>query len=387
MKRKYHRVGFTAAQSADLWERWKKGEGLKSIGRVLGKSSSSIFSHLSPSGGIRPLARRRSGRGLTLAEREEISRGIVAGRSVRSMARALARSPSTVSREIRRNGGAPRYRAAAADKRAWKHALRPKACKLAVHARLRQAVAAQLEKDWSPEQIAGWLKRKYPETEARRVSHETIYRSLYVQARGVLKIELMAHLRSTRPIRRSRHATQKTDQRGQIVNAVPISQRPASVEDRALPGHWEGDLLCGPNNSNIVTLVERHSRYVMLARIPSRDTQTVITALIKQARKLPDELYKSLTWDRGKELADHKRFTMETDVAVYFCDPQSPWQRGSNENANRLLRQYFPKGTDLSPYSQAHLNKVARQLNERPRKTLDFQTPAERFSECVASTG
>ena len=387
MKRKYHRVGFTAAQSADLWERWKKGEGLKSIGRVLGKSSSSIFSHLSPSGGIRPLARRRSGRGLTLAEREEISRGIVAGRSVRSMARALARSPSTVSREIRRNGGAPRYRAAAADKRAWKQALRPKACKLAVHARLRQAVAAQLEKDWSPEQIAGWLKRKYPETEARRVSHETIYRSLYVQARGVLKIELMAHLRSTRPIRRSRHATQKTDQRGQIVNAVPISQRPASVEDRAVPGHWEGDLLCGPNNSNIVTLVERHSRYVMLARIPSRDTQTVITALIKQARKLPDELYKSLTWDRGKELADHKRFTMETDVAVYFCDPQSPWQRGSNENTNRLLRQYFPKGTDLSPYSQAHLNKVARQLNERPRKTLDFQTPAERFSECVASTG
>jgi IS30 family transposase len=387
MKRKYHRVGFTAAQSADLWERWKKGEGLKSIGRVLGKSSSSIFSHLSPSGGIRPLARRRSGRGLTLAEREEISRGIVAGRSVRSMARALARSPSTVSREIRRNGGAPRYRAAAADKRAWKQALRPKACKLAVHARLRQAVAAQLEKDWSPEQIAGWLKRKYPETEARRVSHETIYRSLYVQARGVLKIELMAHLRSTRPIRRSRHATQKTDQRGQIVNAVPISQRPASVEDRAVPGHWEGDLLCGPNNSNIVSLVERHSRYVMLARIPSRDTQTVITALIKQARKLPDELYKSLTWDRGKELADHKRFTMETDVAVYFCDPQSPWQRGSNENTNRLLRQYFPKGTDLSPYSQAHLNKVARRLNERPRKTLDFQTPAERFSECVASTG
>jgi IS30 family transposase len=387
MKRKYHRVGFTAAQSADLWERWKKGEGLKSIGRVLGKSSSSIFSHLSPSGGIRPLARRRSGRGLTLAEREEISRGIVAGRSVRSMARALARSPSTVSREIRRNGGAPRYRAAAADKRAWKQALRPKACKLAVHARLRQAVAAQLEKDWSPEQIAGWLKRKYPETEARRVSHETIYRSLYVQARGVLKIELMAHLRSTRPIRRSRHATQKTDQRGQIVNAVPISQRPASVEDRAVPGHWEGDLLCGPNNSNIVSLVERHSRYVMLARIPSRDTQTVITALIKQARKLPDELYKSLTWDRGKELADHKRFTMETDVSVYFCDPQSPWQRGSNENTNRLLRQYFPKGTDLSPYSQAHLNKVARRLNERPRKTLDFQTPAERFSECVASTG
>jgi IS30 family transposase len=385
MKRKYHRVGFTAAQSAELWERWKKGEGLKAIGRVIGKPSSCIFSHLLPSGGIRPPARRRSTRALSLAEREEISRGLVADRSVRSIAGVLGRSPSTISREIERNGGALRYRAAAADKRAWKQALRPKACKLAVHPRLQQAVAAKLEKDWSPEQIAGWLKRKYPE---RRVSHEAIYRSLYVQARGVLKAELIAHLRSQRRFRRSRHATtQKTDQRGQIVNAVPISQRPASIEDRAVPGHWEGDLLCGSKNSNIVTLVERHSRYVMLARIPSRDTQTVITALIKQARKLPDELCKSLTWDRGKELADHKRFTLETDVAVYFCDPQSPWQRGSNENTNRLLRQYFPKGTDLSSYPQAYLNKVARQLNERPRKTLDFQTPAERFSECVALTG
>jgi len=387
MKRKYHRIGFTPAQSAELWERWKEGEGLHAIARALGKSHSCIFGHLKPSGGIRPPGRRRSGRVLTLAEREEISRGIVAGRSIRLMARALARSPSTVSREIARNGGAPRYRASAADKRAWKKALRPKTCKLAVHARLRQVVAAKLEKDWSPGQIAGWLKRRYPDAEARCVSHETIYRSLYVQARGVLKKELMAHLRFMRLIRRSRHATQNKDQRGQIVNAVPISERPASVEDRAVPGHWEGDLLCGPNNSNIVTLVERHSRYVMLARVRSRDTQTVINALIKQARKLPDELSKSLTWDRGKELADHKRFTMETDIDVYFCDPQSPWQRGSNENTNRLLRQYFPKGTDLSPYSQTQLNKVARRLNERPRKTLDFQTPAERFSECVASTG
>jgi IS30 family transposase len=386
MERKYHRVGFTAAQSAELWERWKKGEGLKAIGRVLGKPHSCIWAHLRPSGGIRPAPRQRSPKALTLAEREEISRGIVAGRSVRSIALALARAPSTVSREIRRNGGASRYRAAAADKRAWKKALRPKACKLAVHAHVRRAVAAKLEKDWSPEQIAGWLKRKYPDSEARRVSHETIYRSLYVQARGVLKKELMAHLRSKRPFRRSRHATQKTGERGQIANAVSIRERPASVEDRAVPGHWEGDLLCGAKNSNIVTLVERHSRYVMLAKVPSRDTQTVITALIKQARKLPNELAKSLTWDRGKELADHKRFTMETDIAVYFCDPQSPWQRGSNENTNRLLRQYLPKRTDLAPYSQAHLDKIARQLNERPRKTLDFQTPAERFSECVAST-
>lgn len=386
MKRKYHRIGFTAAQSAELWERWKKGEDLHAIARALGKWHSCIASHLSPSGGIRPPARRRSVRALTLAEREEISRGIVAGRSVRSIASALARAPSTVSREIRRNGGEGRYRAAGADKRAWKQALRPKACKLAVHARLRQAVVLKLEANWSPEQIAGWLKRKYPRTEARRVSHETIYRSLYIQARGVLKKELMAHLRSQRRFRRSVHATQKTGVRGQIVNAVPISARPPSIEDRAVPGHWEGDLLCGSKNSFIVTLVERHSRYVMLAKVPNRETQTVVNALIKQAQKLPDELYKSLTWDRGKELADHERFTMETDVDVYFCDPQSPWQRGSNENTNRLLRQYFPKGTDLAPHSQAHLNKVARQLNERPRKTLDFETPAERFSQCVAST-
>jgi IS30 family transposase len=321
---------------------------------------------------------------LTLAEREEISRGLVASRSVRSMALALGRAPSTISREIGRNGGSRWYRAAAADKRAWKRALRPKRCKLAEHGQLRQAVVAKLERNWSPEQIAGWLRRTYPGTEACQVSHETIYRSLYVQARGVLKKELMEHLRSRRSIRRSRHATQKGRQ---IANAVSIRERPASIEDRAVPGHWEGDLLCGSKNSNIVTLVERQSRYVMLAKVPNRETQTVVNALIKQARKLPDELYKSLTWDRGKELADHQRFTMETKIAVYFCDPQSPWQRGSNENTNRLLRQYFPHGTDLSSYSQAHLNSVARQLNERPRKTLDFHTPAERFNECVASTG
>jgi IS30 family transposase len=382
MKRAYYRVGFTAGQSAELWERWKRGEGLKAIGRVLGKPSSCIFSHLSISGGIRRPSRRRSRLALTLAEREEISRGLVAGRSLRSMALALGRSPSTVSREIIRNGGSRWYRAAAADKRAWKQALRPKPCKLAVHDQLRQAVAAKLERNWSPEQIAGWLKRTHPE--AGQVSHETIYRSLYVQARGVLKKELLLHLRSRRPIRRSRHATQKGRQ---IANAVSIRERPASIEDRAVPGHWEGDLLCGSKNSNIVTLVERHSRYVMLAKVPNRETQTVVNALIKQARKLPDELYKSLTWDRGKELADHQRFTMETKIAVYFCDPQSPWQRGSNENTNRLLRQYFPHRTDLTSYSQAHLNSVARQLNERPRKTLGFQTPAERFNECVASTG
>jgi IS30 family transposase len=387
MKRKYRRTRVTAAESAELWERWKRGEGLHSIGQALGRGHTSIAAHIRPSGGIRPPARRRSVRALTLAEREEISRGIVAGRSVRAIARVLGRAASTISREIGRNGGSRRYRAEASDQRAWSQALRPKACKLAMHGQLRQAVVTKLEQNWSPEQIAGWLKWAYPEDEARRVSHETIYRSLYVQARGVLKQELMAHLRSQRVFRRSRHATQKRGAKGTIVDAVPISERPPSIEDRAVPGHWEGDLLCGSKNSYIVTLVERHTRYVMLAKVESRHTQTVINALIRQARKLPDELYRSLTWDRGPELADHKRFTLATDIDVYFCDPQSPWQRGSNENTNRLLRQYFPKGTDLAPHSQAHLNKVARQLNERPRKTLDFHSPAERFNECVASTG
>jgi IS30 family transposase len=257
---------------------------------------------------------------------------------------------------------------------------------LASHESLRLIVASKLEDNWSPEQIAGWLKRAYPDDEAYRVSHETIYRSLFVQARGVLKKELQAHLRSQRAIRRSRHATGKGDQRGKIVDAVSIRDRPSSVEDRAVPGHWEGDLLCGSSNSHIVTLVERHSRYVMLAKVPNRESRSVVTALIEHAQSLPGELCRSLTWDRGKEMAEHKRFTMATDVAVYFCDPQSPWQRGSNENTNRLLRQYFPKGTDLSVHSQERLNEVARQMNQRPRKTLDYETPAERFDACVAMT-
>jgi len=387
MRRKYQRVGFSSTQSAELWDRWQKGEGLKSIGRVFGKSSSSIFSHLSPSGGIRPRERRRSRLSLTLSEREEISRGMVAASSIRSIADSLGRAPSTVSREINRNGGRKWYRAAAADKRAWTEALRPKRCKLAQHPCLRLAVERKLKHNWAPEQIAGWLKCRYPDNKVYHVSHETIYRSLFVQARGVLKKELMKHLRSGRPIRRSRHATAKADRRGQIPDMIPIRERPAEVEDRAVPGHWEGDLVAGSNNSYMATLVERHTRYVMLAKIPSRDTETVINALIKQAHKLPRELYRSLTWDRGKELTDHKRFTLATDIKVYFCDPQSPWQRGSNENTNRLLRQYFPKRTDLSVHSQAHLNWVARELNERPRKTLHFETPAERFSACVASTG
>jgi IS30 family transposase len=381
------RPGLSSAQKAELWDRWQRGESLKAIGRAFGKPSSSIYCLVSPHGGIRPAERRRSRLALTLSEREEISRGIVAQRSIRSMAHNLARAPSTVSREIRRNGGPARYRASRADAQAWARARRPKPCKLALHLWLRRMVARQLRLNWSPEQIAGWLKRTHPGQEACQVSHETIYRSLFVQSRGVLKKELLQHLRSKRTMRRSRDASGKGDGRGQIRDMISIRERPAAVADRAVPGHWEGDLLSGSNNSYIVTLVERHTRYVLLAKVANKDTRTVVSALIRHAQKLPRELSRSLTWDRGKELTDHRRFSLATDIDVYFCDPRSPWQRGSNENTNRLLRQYFPKATDLSVYSQAHLNKVARQLNERPRKTLGFETPAERFNACVAATG
>ena len=381
-----YRRGFTAAEKTELWDRWKRGESLKAIGRAFGKPSSSIYFLVAPHGGIRPVQRRRSRLALTLAEREVISRGVTAHQSARSLAKVLGRSPSTVSREMSRNGGYDRYRAALADENAWARARRPKCCKLANSPRLRRAVARKLRLDWSPEQIAGWLKRTHPEDECNQVSHETIYRSLFVQTRGVLKKELLSHLRSKRSMRRSKPVDPNGDRRGHIKDVVSIRQRPAAVEDRAVPGHWEGDLLSGPNNSYIATLVERHTRYVMLAKVTGKDTQTVVSALIKQAKKLPKELYKSLTWDRGKELTDHHRFTLATKVDVYFCDPQSPWQRGSNENTNGLLRQYFPRGTDLSAISQAQLNRVAHELNQRPRKTLGWRTPADMLATIVAST-
>ena len=382
-----YRRGFTSAERTEMWDRWQRGESLRAIGRAFGKPSSSIYFQVSPTGGIRPAPRRRSRLALSLSEREEISRGIVKQQSIRSMALSLGRSPSTVSREVRRNGGYNRYRATLADERAWDRARRPKLCKLAQSPWLRRVVSKKLRLNWSPEQIAGWLKRAYPRDEACHVSHETIYRSLFVQARGVLKKELQQHLKSKRTIRRSKHATQKGSDHGQIKDMISIRERPASVEDRAVPGHWEGDLISGSKNSHIATLVERHTRYVMLVKVTGKETQTVVSALIKHSKKLPAELYKSLTWDRGKELAAHQQFTLATDIDVYFCDPQSPWQRGSNENTNGLLRHYFPKGTDLSVHSQAELNRVARQLNERPRKTLEFETPAERFNACVALTG
>ena len=381
------RIYYTETDKAVMWDRWQKGESLNSIARHFGRSHSSIQGILARTGGIRPPQRQRSGRALTLAEREEISRGVVAGQSLRSIAASLHRAASTVSREINRNGGRRQYRANKADQAAWDRAHRPKRCKLAQNRALACIVASKLQLQWAPRQIAGWLKRIYPDDENYQVSHETIYKSLFIQARGALKKELIQHLRRTRAMRRSRHHTQKTSDHGRITNTVSIRERPAEAEDRAVPGHWEGDLLCGSNNSQIATLVERHTRLVMLVRVPSKDTKTVINALIKQAHKLPRELYKSLTWDRGSEMADHTRFSLATDIKVYFCDPQSPWQRGSNENTNGLLRQYFPKGMDLSNVHQNRLNAVAKRLNERPRETLQFYSPAEKFSECVASTG
>ena len=330
------RIYYSEVQRAEIWDRWQRGESMSSIGRVFERESSSVYSIISPTGGIRPPDRKRSALALSLADREEISRGLCIKLSLRAIARQLGRAPSTISREVCRNGGQETYRATSSDKAAWERTLRPKICKLACHPSLAYAVSAKLRRKWSPEQIAGWLKRTYPGKAHKQVSHETIYRSLYIQARGVLKKELLEHLRARRTVRRSKHASMKRHGKGQVKDAVSISERPPSVEDRAVPGHWEGDLIAGSKNSFIATLVERQSRYVMLAKVANKDTQSVVSALIKQSKRLPKELYKSLTWDRGKELADHPRLTMATDVEVYFCDPHAPWQRGSNENTNRF---------------------------------------------------
>lgn len=381
------RICYSDSQKALMWERWRQGDSLQQIAQLFDRNHSSVQRILAETGGIPPAPRCRAKRSLTLTEREEVSRGLVAGFSIRALAAQLGRAPSTISREVNRNGGRECYRATQADQATWARALRPKPCKLVENPALAHIVANKLQSLWSPEQIAGWLKRSYPENASHQVSHETIYRTLYIQTRGALKKELLAYLRRTRAMRRSRHHTQKTGDHGRIVDALSISERPAMADDRAVPGHWEGDLLCGSKNSQIATLVERQSRYLMLVKLSGKDTGTVTNALIKNARKLPQELYKSLTWDRGKEMAGHKRFTLATDIQVYFCDPHHPWQRGTNENTNGLLRQYFPKGIDLSPYSQAKLSAIARKLNERPRKTLNYETPAQRFYQTVASTG
>jgi IS30 family transposase len=380
------RVKLSAMQRTDMWSRWKAGQSLHEIGRAFGKNHVSIHFMLSQHGGIAPTARRRSLVTLTLAEREDISRGIASGSLIRDIARGLERAVSTVSREVARHGGRPQYRANEADHQAWESALRPKVCLLAIHVKLQEIVASKLILDWSPEQISGWLKNQYSNDESMRVSHETIYRSLFIQARGVLKQELIQHLRSKRRIRRSQQSRVSGHRSGQIVDAISIRERPAEIEDRAIPGHWEGDLIGGTRNSYIATLVERHSRFTVLVKVPSKDTATVVAALSRHVRKLPASLRRSLTWDRGLEMASHKTFTVATNVKVYFCDPQSPWQRGTNENTNGLLRQYFPKRTDLSDYTQAELDKVALRLNQRPRKTLGFETPASRLRASVATT-
>jgi IS30 family transposase len=374
------------AEKIDIWRRWKCGQSQHEIGRACGRPHPTIRKILLPCGGIAPAARRRSRLSLSLAEREDISRGIASDSSIREIARLLKRSASTVSREIARHGGRPAYRAHDAEQQAWLSVLRPKKCLLAVNRKLRDMVASKLILDWSPEQISGWLKTRYPNHESMHVCHETIYRSLFIQARGALKKELMDHLRSKRRMRRSRHSSEHGHSRGQIVDAISIRERPAEAEDRAIPGHWEGDLLAGGKNSYIATLVERHSRFLMLIKVPSKETEAVVAALSQRVRKLPATLRRSLTWDRGLEMAKHKAFTVATDVQVYFCDPQSPWQRGTNENTNLLLRQYFPRGTDLAPLTQAQLDQVELRLNQRPRKTLGFQTPASKLQASVAST-
>jgi len=375
------------AGKKELWERWKAGESISDISRVLKKPPGSIHGMLKAQGGIAPPHGRRSRLALTLEEREEISRGLAAGESLRAIAARLDRSASTVCREVNRNGGRGGYRAAKAEERAWVRARRPKCCLLAMNDSLCDLVAGKLREDWSPEQISGWLKRRYPDEEAMRISHETIYRTLFVQAKGALKRELLAHLRSGRMMRKSRRASTAGQRRGQIKDAVSIRERPPEAEDRAVPGHWEGDLIAGSRNTHVATLVERSSRFVMLVRLGGKDTESVVAALGEQIRRLPRTMIDTLTWDRGTEMAAHKSFTVATDVAVYFCDPKSPWQRATSENTNRLLRQYLSRKTDLSVYGQHDLDLIALKLNTRPRKTLGYSTPAATLAETVALTG
>jgi IS30 family transposase len=377
------RPGLSAQQKKELWNRWKSGQSLSEIGRALGKHAGSIHGVLLANGGIAPPVRKQRGDALTLSEREEISRSLATQCSLRTIAQRLGRAPSTISREINRNGGIQSYRAAAAQAKSWERARRPKACKLAINKQLNAVVAKRLSEDWSPQQISGWLARTHEADMEMQVSHETIYRSLFIQARGLLKRELISHLRSRRMMRRGKTSTTEGQPRGQIIDAISIRERPAHTEDRAVPGHWEGDLLSGAKNTHIATLVERHSRFVMLVKLAGKDAESVASALIKEVKKLPDGVMETLTWDRGGEMARHKRFTVHTDVQMYFCDPRSPWQRGSNENTNRLLRQYLPDGTDLSAYSQAELNAIAFKLNTRPRKTLAFMTPIDKLAESL----
>ncbi len=385
MSRHYKRLSLLDVER--VWGHWSRGKTVLQIGELLGCHSTTVSAVIVRTGGVRPAPRCRAARTLTLADREEISRGLAADESGQAVARRLGRAPSTISREIRRHGGADAYRASTADAAAWRDARRPKRCRLVTHHRLRHVVERQLRADWSPQQIAVWLRRTYPDDPTMQLSHETIYRALYVQARGALKQTLVAHLRRGQRARRPRAAATATRGSGQLIDIVSIADRPPSVDTRAVPGHWEGDLLIGKRGTQIATLVERQSRFVMLVRVPAADSRTVVNALARRITRLPAALQQSLTWDRGKEMAQHRRFSVDTGVQVYFCDPQSPWQRGSNENTNGLLRQYFPKGMDLSTVTQRQLDVVALKLNTRPRQTLDWRTPAAALAASVAPTG
>ena len=378
---------FSEEERKTIWDRREAGVPVKRIAKHLDRQNSSLRQFIADYGGTRPTARERSELRLSLAEREEISRGLAAGLSIRAIAAGLERSPSTVCREVNANGGRRRYRALVADKGAMKRALRPKRTKIAQCRRLRSTVERKLEALWSPQQIAAWLAETYPDNPEMQVYHETIYQSLFVQGRGALRKELHTCLRTGRAMRRTKAFTKGGVGQGQIRNMVMISERPAEVEDRAFPGHWEGDLIFGRKMTAIGTLVERHSRYVILLKLPNgHGAESVRRAMTKRILTLPSQLRRSVTWDQGKEMAQHVEFTVDTGVQIYFCDPKSPWQRGSNENTNGLLRQYLPKSADLSPCSQRELDAIARSLNTRPRQTLDWMTPSKAFADAVALT-
>ena len=383
MMRALSKRSFTEHQQNAIWSLWSQGKSLSEIGRQLNKHAGSIFCFLQKSGGIKPVRPIRSKRALTLFEREEISRGLSANLSIRGIAQSLNRSPSTISREIKRNGGITKYRAISADRQTWIRAKRPKKSKLQSNIALNDIITDKLSNKWSPEQISGYLKRTYPTDTHMHISHESIYKTLYIQSRGHLKKELLKHLRTQRVMRQSKHFNTKGNARGGIIDAVSIHDRPKDVDERTIPGHWEGDLICGSNKSYVATLVERTSRFTMLVKLNGNDSTTVVSAITNKIIELPTQLKISLTWDRGMELAKHKKFTIDTEIKVYFCDPQSPWQRGTHENTNRLLRQYMPKKTDLSVYEQSDLDQIAKELNERPRKTLNFLSPADKLSEVL----
>lgn len=380
---KISKRNFTEEQQELMWCLWSQGKSLSEIGRHLSKHAGSVFCFLQKYGGIKPTKRKRSAIALTLIEREEISRGLSANLSIRAIAIKLGRSASTISREINRNGSKIKYRAIQAERQAWLNARRPKKCKLACNIKLKNIVSDKLANQWSPEQISGYLKHTFSGNLAMQISHESIYRTLYIQSRGILKKELKLHLRTKRVMRQSRKYNTKGNARGGIIDAVSIHDRPKAVDSRTIPGHWEGDLICGSKKSYVATLVERTSRFTLLVKLNGNDTKSVVSAIGKKVIELPEQLKQSLTWDRGMELAHHKKFTIDTKIQVYFCDPQSPWQRGTNENTNRLLRQYMPKKTDLSVYTQIELDQIANKLNTRPRKTLSFLSPAEKLAEVL----